>query len=78
MKIIPLASTRPIVSEGYQTQEMRDWTQRITNMAMITGSGSPEGVVEANEGALYTDLDAATGARLYSKNGIGDTGWILA
>lgn len=43
---------------------------------VLTGTGSPEGVVTANEGAVYTDTAADT---IYIKSsGSGNTGWTLA
>lgn len=43
---------------------------------VYTGAGSPEGVVTANEGAVYSDNVAKT---IYIKSsGSGNTGWVLA
>lgn len=46
---------------------------------ILTGTGSPEGVVTANVGILYTDLGVVNGdgPTLYSKeDGTGNTGWV--
>lgn len=41
------------------------------------GDGSPEGVVAARVGALYTRLDGGAGTTLYVKEagGVSSTGW---
>lgn len=42
-----------------------------------TGSGSPEGVVTAPVGSLYTRTDGGAGTTLYVKeSGTGNTGWV--
>lgn len=41
------------------------------------GTGSPEGVVTAPVGAIYSRLDGSAGSTLYTKiSGVGNTGWI--
>ena len=55
----------------------RDIYTLIKNPAVIKGSGSPEGVVTANIGALYSRTDGGSGTTLYVKeSGTGDTGWV--
>jgi len=61
---------------------MRSWTQTITNQALIIGTGSPETVVEAAQGASYMDDAGTAGTILYIKisNDIGgdkSQGWVL-
>lgn len=83
-KISNLTNKRPIVdASGVLTQEARLFFNDITALTMITGSGSPENVVDSPKiGALYTDIDASTGSILYVKklsDISGDTkqGWVL-
>jgi hypothetical protein len=46
------------------------------NVGIITGTGSPEGVVTAPVGSMYTDTDATNGAiRWIKATGVGNTGW---
>jgi hypothetical protein len=46
------------------------------NVGIITGTGSPEGVVTAPVGSMYTDTDATNGAiRWIKATGSGNTGW---
>lgn len=43
----------------------------------LTGKGSPEGVVTATVGTLYTRTDGGAGTTLYVKeSGTGNTGWV--
>jgi hypothetical protein len=43
----------------------------------LSGSGSPEGVVTANVGSLYTRTNGGAGTTLYVKeSGSGNTGWV--
>lgn len=42
-----------------------------------TGVGSPERVVTANEGSMYTNQSGGAGTTLYVKeSGTGNTGWV--
>lgn len=67
-RVAPPASTRPIIdATGNMEPSFRAFTQKITRRALIIGSGSPEGVIEASQGALYLDEDASAGDVLYVK-----------
>jgi hypothetical protein len=51
------------------------WTD--SGVRMFSGAGSPEGVVTAPVGALYTRTDGGAGTTLYVKeSGAGNTGWV--
>lgn len=55
-KLTPPDSNRPIVDQNLSmTQETRTWFQTITDRSLIIGDGSPDGVIEAPEGAEYMD-----------------------
>lgn len=42
-----------------------------------TGTGSPEGVVTASVGSMYTNVAGGAGTTLYVKeSGVGNTGWV--
>jgi hypothetical protein len=44
---------------------------------VLSGMGSPEGIVEAGVSVLYRRRDGAPGTLLYQKqSGTGDTGWV--
>ena len=83
-RVVPLTTARPIIEEdGTQSLETREWTQAITDQSVIFGTGTPEGVVEANVTAMYMDDAGTAGNILYVKrdadDGLGDPtkGWIL-
>jgi hypothetical protein len=83
VRVNELTSTRPIVDgQGAANQEMRSWAQSITSLIMITGTGSPETVIEAIQGAQYMDDAGTAGNILYVKRdsdigGDKTQGWIL-
>lgn len=75
--------SRKIVDEnGDMTQEFLTWVNQMTNIQIIEGTGSPEGVVAAEINKFYKDVSAGSGSILYIKN-LGDIGkdptqgWIL-
>ena len=82
-KVTPPTSTRAIIDDfGSMVQEFRTWTQTMTDRSLIIGTGSPETVVEAAQGAQYMDDTGAAGSILYIKRdsdvaGDKTKGWIL-
>lgn len=82
-RVIPPQANQAISeADGTQTQVMRFFANTLANRALIISTGSPEGVVEANQGCLYMDDAGTAGNILYVKrddNIAGDrtTGWIL-
>ena len=82
-RVTPPTTTRPIIDEsGEMVQEMRTWTQIITDQALIIGTGSPETVIEALQGTVYMDDAGTAGSILYIKRdadigGDKTQGWIL-
>lgn len=69
-----------IVDEnGNMLINFKTWTQLVSNLSMLEGTGSPEGVESAMRTRLY--MDTAGTPRLYIKtidaDGSGDTknGW---
>ena len=75
--------TLPVVdNRGVMVRRFYLWTQNVTRIAPIVGTGSPEGVVEAIETQLFMDNTGTAGNILYIKrdNDIGGDktqGWIL-
>lgn len=74
---------RPTVEENrLPTVEFNTWVQTITDRSLIIGTGTPEGVISASQGAEYMDDAGAAGAVRWVKrdndDGLGDTtkGWI--
>ena len=82
VKITELSDNRPIVEEdGTLTIQSREFFRTITDRSLIIGTGSPEGVVSAVQGADYMNEAGASGAIRWSKRDadiLGDDklGWI--
>jgi len=79
-----LPANRPILEDdGTMSQELRAWTQGVTEIAVpLPGAGTPEGVQNALQGKLYIDTAGSTGSVLYVKQfgaiaGDKTKGWIL-
>lgn len=54
-----------------------DFSATASGILWNTGTGSPEGVVTASVGSLYTRSDGGAGTTLYVKeSGTGNTGWV--
>jgi len=54
-----------------------DFSDTSSGMIWRTGTGTPEGVVVASVGSLYTRSDGGAGTTLYVKeSGTGNTGWV--
>ena len=81
-KITGLPKTRAFLDAmGLFTVEGRTVIEEMENRIPITGSGSPEGAVEADAGATYYDLDTSAEIRHYVKivseqNGDASQGWV--
>lgn len=88
VNITPPEGTRPIVLEDLTQHEIfRDWAREITQevnfRSLITGSGSPEGIVSARKGKEYFDDTGAPSNNRYTKQvndvaGDETLGWILS
>ena len=51
--------------------------ETATGVHWTSGAGSPESVITANVGSMYTRTDGGAGTTLYIKeSGTGNTGWI--
>lgn len=76
-------AANPITDGDLMTQQMRTFVTQVTASGLVIGTGSPEGVVEANQGRMYMDDAGTAGSILYIKrdasDGAGDTsiGWVL-
>lgn len=68
--------------DGSMTESFHRWTERVTSLDLIIGTGSPESVVEATVGKIYMDDSGTAGNILYIKKladigGDRKQGWIL-
>tara|TARA_R110002020_G_scaffold299426_1_gene515111 strand:- start:1149 stop:1403 length:255 start_codon:yes stop_codon:yes gene_type:complete len=78
----PIASQPVVEDNGTMAEPFRLWSQQVTDLQILTGSGTPEGTVSAPITTLYMDTAGGAGAVLYIKR---DTdvaadptqGWIL-
>lgn len=83
-KVSGLPKTRIFFDDyGLLNTEGRVAQEEIEARIPITGTGTPEAIIEAEAGATYYDLSAGTGAIIYIKtaqavNGDRTKGWILA
>lgn len=81
--IIPPNQGQPITDlTGRMGQVFRTWTQQVSQLSVLTGTGSPEGVVNAPQTTFYMDDAGTAGAILYIKRdtqiaGDPTQGWIL-
>ena len=82
-RVVPLNPGRtPLREDGSLEPAFQLFTQELANRALIIGSGVPEGVTEASQGALYMNDLGTAGAILYVKksadiNGDRKEGWVL-
>ena len=83
IRIGEISKDRPVVeSDGSLTLQSRTFFKAIEVQALIIGTGSPETVVEAEQGASYMDDTGAAGSIKYIKRddnigGDKSQGWIL-
>lgn len=78
-----ISPSRQLVdAAGVSTTRTQLWTEQVTDLQMMSGSGSPEGVIVATEGRLYMNTAGTVGSILYVKrdadiSGDRSQGWIL-
>ena len=78
----PNAATPITDEEGKMTPSFQRWVTMMTNIDLIIGTGSPEGVIEAAVGREYMDDAGTSGSIKYIKRdadiaGDRTLGWIL-
>lgn len=84
LELIALTRVRSIVTEaGLLTQEASFYFQQLEQLAPISGTGNPEGIVDGQASRTFYDLQGGPGAIIYIKTVDdigGDTtlGWVLA
>jgi len=71
-----------VKDDGTLTERALKWTQNVSNLQTLSGSGSPEGIIEAQQLILYMDIIGTTGNILYIKRdpdiaGDSKKGWVL-
>lgn len=74
----PVPTTSIVNELGFMLNNFRTWTQQISRLSILEGSGSPEGVITASPTRMYMDTAGAAGSILYIKQtGTTNTGWVL-
>lgn len=82
-EIVSPDSRIPIIDkDGTMQDQFHTWVEQVTQLDLIIGTGSPEGVIEATVGRLFMDSTGAPGAVLYAKRdadvaGDRTKGWYL-
>lgn len=70
-------SLKPFVTVPKTDREWQKWLRESFDMGVLSGNGSPEGVVTAPVATLYRRLNGGAGTCLYVKeSGTGSTGWV--
>ena len=83
IRVIQPNSDRSLIKEsGAPSDQLNLWFKVISDRSTIIGTGSPEGIYEGTQGALYMDETGTSGNILYIKRNsdiLGDItqGWIL-
>lgn len=66
--ITTLRPSMPLTDDsGVGTFPFQNFLSEVARNALMIDSGSPEGVVAAQQGAFYMDANGTTGAVLYVK-----------
>lgn len=82
MPLSPLTRFDVITEDNKPTQAMQIFSQEVANLTVITGTGSPEGVIEDKAGRFYINIAGGVGTTLYVKRlddiaGNRKNGWTL-
>lgn len=80
--IIPAGNTPIVTDKGSMKSSFRSFLNDLADMVILSGVGSPEGVVSAAQFRQYMDTTGTAGAILYIKRdgdigGDKTLGWIL-
>jgi hypothetical protein len=79
---VPHVAQSIVDPEGNMLDTFQRWVEQMTELDLIVGTGSPEGVVVAKQGREYMDDAGVAGAIKYIKKlddigGDETLGWIL-
>jgi hypothetical protein len=82
MIVTPPSNVSIVDEEGFMRELFRDFTFKVSRLSLMSGSGSPEGVVEAEQLRMYMDTAGTASAIMYVKRdadigGDKTQGWIL-
>lgn len=82
MPVNPLGRTESVVDEqGRATEKLSLFSEDVARLSILTGAGSPEGVVSARRARIYMDEEGVAGAVMYIKQmddigGDRSLGWV--
>jgi len=83
MNIQPPSPSEPVLEDNLtMAQRFRAWTQLVSRLGILEGSGSPDGVIKALPTKQYMDTAGGAGTILYIKQvadigGDKTLGWVL-
>ncbi len=70
-------SLKPPVTMPTADRDFQSWCAKSHDENLLSGNGSPEGVVTSLPGKLYLNKLGGAGVTLWKKEtGTGDTGWV--
>jgi hypothetical protein len=70
-------SLKPFAAVPKTDREWQAWLRATYDEGVLSGNGSPEGVVTASVGTLYRRKNGGAGTCLYVKeSGTGAVGWV--
>lgn len=83
MRRLLLVAQAIVDSTGRMSRQFQEWQALVTRLLPMTGTGSPEGVVEAEQYQHYYDTSGSAGNILYIKmqsdvGGDKSQGWVKA
>lgn len=83
MDVNPLSMAEPVVdNSGRPLRNLNLFSEALSRITILSGSGSPEGVVPSRSKRLYMDTAGSSGSILYIKQvddvgGDKTMGWVL-
>ena len=72
-----------VTTAGSMLINFKTWTQQVSNLSILEGTGSPEGIESARRSRQYMDIAGAAGSKMYIKtvdadgSGNDKNGWEL-
>lgn len=80
---VPDAALSIVDNNGVMSDVFQRWVSEVTRLDLIVGTGTPEGVIEAEVGREYMDDAGAVGAVKFIKQladiaGDRTKGWVAA
>ena len=79
--VAPDADAPQVAQNGTMLRRFGNWLRLVTEFDLLSGTGTPEGFIEAKQKRIYMDESGAAGAIMYVKRdadigGDRTLGWI--